>query len=172
MPPRSTVSQLPKIVRTKLDRQLSLGGFKGYEGLAGWLEAQGYQISKSSVHRYGKELQARLDRAEASALKARAIAEVFPETDSSLGTALTGVIQQELLEFVVDGGFSPELMSPIEIVKAIGEINRADVAHRKWQQEIHEKLESTMASLSQDKTLDPDTLRRVTQEIYGILPNG
>lgn len=172
MPPRSTVKQLPKLIQARLNKQLSANGFREHQALVDWLDSQGYRISKSSVQRYSKGLQERVERAEDSALKARAIAEAFPDSDSSMGTALTGLIQQELLEFVMEGGFSPEMLTPIEIVKAIGEINRADVAHRKWQQEIQEKLQSTMETLSQDKTLDPDTLRRVTQEIYGILPNG
>ncbi len=100
------------------------------------------------MQRHSKDLQERVERAEDSAFKARAIAEAFPDSDPRMGTALTGLIQQELLEFVMDGGFSLEDLSPIEIVKAIGEINRADVAHRKWQQEIQEKLQSTMESLS------------------------
>ncbi len=172
MPPRSSIKQLPKAIQTKLNKQLSANSFRDHQALVSWLDAQGYKISKSAMQRHSKELQERVERAEESALKARAIAEAFPDSDSSMGTALTGLIQQELLEFVMEGGFSPEMMTQIEIVRAIGEINRADVAHRKWQQEIKEQLESTMENLSQDKTLDPDTLRRVTQEIYGILPSG
>jgi Protein of unknown function (DUF3486) len=42
---RSKVAKLPASVRAELDRRIAEGAFSGYQALAEWLQAQGYQIA-------------------------------------------------------------------------------------------------------------------------------
>ena len=58
---RSKVAKLPASVRAELDRRIVEGAFSGYQALAEWLQAQGYQIADDSVQRYGARLRRQLD---------------------------------------------------------------------------------------------------------------
>ena len=42
---RSKVAKLPASIRSELDRLIVEGAFSGYQALAEWLQAQGYQIA-------------------------------------------------------------------------------------------------------------------------------
>lgn len=55
---RSSIERLPAQVREEVDRRLIAGGFGDYTGLAAELRKRGYHyISKSGLHRYGQELE-------------------------------------------------------------------------------------------------------------------
>jgi hypothetical protein len=57
MPKRTKVKQLPKAVKAWLDRALADNGFSQYESLAAALGKKGFAISKSSLHRYGRQFE-------------------------------------------------------------------------------------------------------------------
>lgn len=172
MPKRSLIKQLPKLIRAQLDEQLSTNGFREHVALSDWLGEKGYQISRSSVQRHSKALQSRIDQAEGAAIKARAIAEVFPDSDPSMGAALTGLVQQQLLDFVLADGFAPELLSPMEVIKAIAEVNRAEMAHQRWKAEAQAKIDEKLNEIEANvpsSGLNLETIRRIREEIYGIV---
>lgn len=54
---RSAVEMLPDDVRKQLEHEIRKSRFSGYEQHRKWLEQQGYEISRSAVHRYGQKLQ-------------------------------------------------------------------------------------------------------------------
>ena len=54
---RSAVEMLPDDVRRQLDDEIRKSRFSGYTQHSEWRERQGYEISRSSVHRYGQQLQ-------------------------------------------------------------------------------------------------------------------
>jgi hypothetical protein len=56
--------KLPPQLRAELDRRIIDRGFGGYQHLAEWLQAQGYQISDDSIQRYGAKLQRKLKAIE------------------------------------------------------------------------------------------------------------
>lgn len=51
---------LPDAVRKEIDQRLFANNFSDYVAIADELFAKGYRISKSAVHRYGKELERRV----------------------------------------------------------------------------------------------------------------
>lgn len=81
MAPRSKIEQLPQDVRRKLDQRLMSNGFGDYVAIADDLYANGHRISKSAVHRYGKELERRvkLGRAQEQLAEAGISAELAAE---------------------------------------------------------------------------------------------
>ncbi|EKC6284937.1 phage protein Gp27 family protein [Proteus mirabilis] len=52
-----TVNQLPDHIKQELNKKLTENSFSGYVQLAEWLNAMGYAVSKSSVHRYAERRQ-------------------------------------------------------------------------------------------------------------------
>ena len=66
MSARASVGVLPDTVRHALERRLVESGFADYTELADWLQAEGYQISRSAVHRYGQKVERRFASIKAS----------------------------------------------------------------------------------------------------------
>ena len=54
---RSAIEMLPDDVRRQLDHEIRKSRFSGYTQHNEWLKQQGYEISRSAVHRYGQKLQ-------------------------------------------------------------------------------------------------------------------
>ena len=54
---RSAIEMLPDNVRRQLDHEIRKSRFSGYKQHSNWLKQQGYEISRSAVHRYGQKLQ-------------------------------------------------------------------------------------------------------------------
>ncbi|MDO9053808.1 MAG: DUF3486 family protein [Sulfurimicrobium sp.] len=57
---RSKIDLLPDSVRREIDQRLLANQFSDYVAIANELFAQGNRISKSALHRYGRELQRRV----------------------------------------------------------------------------------------------------------------
>lgn len=60
MPRRSKFVLLPAALREEFDARLIASGFSGYLDHAAWLKHQGYAIGKSAAHRYGAQLERKL----------------------------------------------------------------------------------------------------------------
>ena len=61
MPERSKVDQLPDEIKAWLDEHLVNNNFSGYVALSEELKSRGYEISKSSLGRYGKAFEDRIE---------------------------------------------------------------------------------------------------------------
>lgn len=81
MAPRSKIERLPQTVRVEIEKRLIANGFADYTAIADELYARGHRISKSAVHRFGKELERRvqLGRAQEQLAAAGISAELAAE---------------------------------------------------------------------------------------------
>lgn len=81
MAPRSKIEKLPQAVRKSIDQRLFDNNFSDYVAIADELYAAGHRISKSAVHRYGRELERRvqLGRAQDQLMAAGVSAELAAE---------------------------------------------------------------------------------------------
>ena len=59
MAPRSALAVLPPEIKQEFERRLTENGFQNYTDLTEWLNEQGFQISRSAVHRYGQKIERR-----------------------------------------------------------------------------------------------------------------
>lgn len=93
----SSIETLPAEVRIWLDQQLITLGFRNYTELAQSLNEQGYQISRSAVGRYAKNLKDRVKQQKEKAEVIRSLADVFEDDapaimQGAMGSALTAVM--------------------------------------------------------------------------------
>ena len=142
MPRRSSVVlKLPPETRLELDGRIIKDGFGGYQWHCAWLKAQGFDISRSAVQRYGQALSAELPAPLArirlnSAIRARVRAETsrrsdaFEATESALELAEEGL--QEHLHAKLESGesFDREELAHVFVMlvnaaRARGTISRA-----------------------------------------------
>src|SRR3990172_11487214 len=90
---RSKITQLPREVKAWLDQALIEGNFAGYQALEADLKSRGYDIGKSSIHRYGTHLERKLSAIKASTEAARQIAAAAPDDADQRSAAVISLIQ-------------------------------------------------------------------------------
>ena len=104
MAQRSTIEKLPEAVRHEFERKLVENGFSDYQAIAEWLQAQGYEISRSAAHRYGQKVQRRFAAIKSSTEAARLIAEGASDEGDTRSEALMAMLQTELFDALVQIG--------------------------------------------------------------------
>lgn len=178
MAKRSSVEQLPQSVRHELERKLADNGFSDYTALAEWLNLQGYEISRSAVHRYGAKVQKRFASIKASTEAARLIAEGASDEGDTRSEALVAMVQTELFDALVEIGDMDDLTAVEKfnmIAKAsknVASLTSASTRLKKFQTELKDKMDKAFAEIEQQNkqgTLDEATLKRIRTEVYGLI---
>lgn len=172
---RSKIDGLPPQLKAELERLLADRAHGGYEALAAWLKEQGYQISKSAVHRYDQRVQAVMSRIKASTEAARLLAQAAPDEADEHSAAVLRMVQSALFDAMTRVAEASEEADPAEQVKvlsqaarAIAEASRASIGQKKWADEVRAKLDDVeRAAQKAGRTLDAETLRVVKEVLYG-----
>lgn len=172
MPQRSAVSQLPAEVREALDQRLIRGGFRDYSGLAEWLSEQGYEISRSAVHRYGAQFERRLAALKVATDQARAIAEASADDEGAMNEALIRLVQTKTFEILraLEEDDAPESLP--RIGRMVADLSRASISQKKWAAEVRERMRAKFDELeaqAKGRGLDAATLKHVREAIYGLV---
>ncbi len=149
MPPRNKVFDLPQEVREELNEKLVSSGFQGYEALAGWLSDRGYNVSKSSVHRYGQDLQEEFEEAMGSVRRttemAKAMADAVEDDEGNLIDATARLVQEHLLRISLE--FRKMEIEPDaaahnlgKVAKALDSLGRLSLSQKKHAREIRTEV--------------------------------
>lgn len=149
MAQRSKISTLPAGVKSWLDKALAEGNFSGYEALEKALADRGHSIGKSSIHRYGQQLENKLAAVRASTEAARAIAEAAPDDADLRSAATMSLVQTEFFNVLValqgaGAADDPEerLKVMTKAAKGVGELSRASVNQKKWEASVRAKVQA------------------------------
>lgn len=148
---RSKVTGLPEDLRSEIDRKLLQSSFQGYVHLQDWLRAQGYEISKSSLHRYGSRLEENVAKLKASAERARYVVESSPDAADDMAQATMRLLQEKVytvLETMDD--IDPESIDLVKLTRAMAPLVRASVAIKQHAAEVREKLAAADRKLQED----------------------
>lgn len=148
MPPRSPLDTLPEPILTELNQRLIANGFAGYVALAEWLTAQGYQISKSAVHRHGSALQQSMEKSINRARErmeiAKAMGGMSNEDKAALLEASEMVAIDQLMD-VLEGMQGWELEDKAVVIpklaRAISTVGRGAVDTAKYRKEFEAEAE-------------------------------
>ena len=171
MPQRSKIITLPEQVKSELDQRLLTGKFCDYSALAEWLQDQGYDISRSAVHRYGQNFEERLSAITMATEQARAVAEAAKDDEGNMNEALIRLVQTKAFDALIDADSSESLP---KMGTMIAKLSKAAVDQKKWMREIKEKAKTAVENIEKKaaaggkKSLDPETLRIIREEVYGI----
>ena len=180
MPPPSKVDQLPLQTRDWLNQELIRRGFGGYESLSDALAELGYEISKSALHRHGQALERRLSAIKASTEAAKLIADAAPDDEDARSAAVISMLQTDMFEVFLALQEANDV-EPAERVKllsraatAMARLSRASINQKQWAADVRTKVEAKLVALEAEagagkSTLDPATLKRIREEIYGIV---
>lgn len=177
MAQRSKIITLPDDIKAELDKRLLAGKFSDYSSMVEWLNGQlqerGLQIeiSRSSLHRYGQEFEDRLAKISLATEQAKAVAEAAGDDENAMNEALIRLVQTKAFDVLINSD-NAKMLPKMGIM--ISKLGKASVDQKKWMREVKEKAKTavtnieTKISSSGKKSLDPETLRIIREEIYGI----
>lgn len=183
---RSKITGLPLAVKAWLDRALVAGNFAGYADLEEELKKRGHTIGKSSIHRYGVNLEKKLQAIKASTEAAKIIAESAPDDAGQLSGAVMSLIQTEVFNVLVtlqeleqSGGSEKDdaaakmarakLLS--QLAKNIATLSRASVSQKKHEIEIRGRVAAAAdraAAVAKKGGLTKGAVDTIRREILGI----
>lgn len=175
----SSIDQLNADDKQWLDRRFMDCGFNGYDEIAKILHERGYDISKSSVHRYGQKLEQKLAAVQASTQAAMMIADAAPDDSDMRTQAVLSLMQTQLFNTLInlqeagDEGVDPakRLALISSCGKGIASIAQASIGQKKWMLDVRDRVET--AAKAVDKIvkkggLSADTAAEIRKQILGI----
>ena len=172
MPARSKIeTTLPDDVRAELDRRLVASAFADYSGLSLWLEAQGFEISRSSLHRYGQGFELRLAALRVATEQAKAITEAMGDDAGALGEALTAVAQEKAFQVLMNFDPAEAEVDLPKLTKSIADLNKTGVLQKKWAQDVRARAASAADAAEAIATkggLSDEAAAQIRAQILGI----
>lgn len=171
MPPRGKVDSLPKEVRAWLDKALIEGNFSGYELLAAELKAKGCDISRSGVHRYGKEFAERIEGIKKSTEMAKMLASEAGDDEGALNDALVRILQDKLFNIVMEMKIDPAKINVASLSKSIADLARASISQKKFMAEVRAKSKATAEDVVKEVKkagLSDEAANDIRKRILGI----
>jgi len=174
---RSKVATLPAEVKRYLDAALIEGNFSGYVALEADLAARGFAISKSSIHRYGAQLERRIQAIKASTEAAVAIQAAAPDDEDLRSGAVLSLIQTEIFEAIMklqeaeDADPAQRMKLLSAAAKNIATMTRASVTLKRFQSEVRSKVRAAadaVAKIGKKGGLTKDAVDSIRREILGI----
>lgn len=171
MPPRSKVLALPAEVKFWLDAALLENNFSGYDALAAELKARGYELGKSSLHRYGQEFEDRVKTLKVATEQARAIAEELPDDEGALNDAILRLTQQHLFKVLMEMQVDPKKVNLGSLTKSIADLAKASVTQKQHQLAVRDKVKATaedVVKVARSNGLSDEAADEIRRKILGI----
>lgn len=180
MPRRSKVYTLPEDLREELNVRLVGSGFGGYDDLSAWLESQGHGISRSALHRYGRDLQADFEAAMGEVRKTTQLAKAMTDADAdekgALVDATARIVQESLLRIALalrNAEDDPKDMARhlSQVSRALSDLGRVSLSQKKWAREVKEAILAEAAGKLgglKSKGYDGKTLDAAIAAVYGV----
>lgn len=173
---RSKVKELPDEIKFWLDENLVKNNFSGYVALSEDLKKRGYEISKSSLGRYGKAFE---DRIEAIKKQTEMYKILREHVGDDEGAMTDGIIRQaQYMIGEVMNKMGPSDLDGIELpklIRAIADLSRASVSQKKWMAEVQERSQAAAdeaESLLKSEGLSAEGVKSIRQTILNIPKRG
>jgi hypothetical protein len=139
MPKPGAIDQLSPEQRAVFELELIRRNFADYDGFVEWLNASGFEISRSSAYRHGAKLKRRILAVKNSTEAARMIAEAAPDDSDLRSAAVISLVQSELFDVMVslqdlDDAKPGERVALLkEASKSVLDMTRASTLQKEWQ---------------------------------------
>lgn len=168
MAPRSKISKLPKPVKDWLDKALIENGFGEYELLSDELKKLGYDLGKSSIHRYGQEFEDRLLAIKVATEQARAITDAIPDDSGAMNDALIRLVQQKAFDTLIK---MEEGASIKDIGLMVARLSNATVKQKQFAEEVRSRASvaaDSVEAIAKKGGLSAEALNTIRRDILGI----
>ena len=156
---------LPAEVREQVDRLLIEGGAT-YDDIKGWLDSQGYDISRSAIGRYGKAFFSTYQKVRMVEDQSKALMSE-PGDGMVLEEAITKLFAQAIIEAQVDG--SLDIKTLPRIISDFARLQASSVLRERMKADFKAKFDKAAEKVAKKKNVDPETLRMIREEVYGVI---
>lgn len=143
---RAQIDKLNAETKVWLETELVKRGFSNYTELTELLAQRGFEISRSSVGRYGKKLKRRIQAIKDSTEAAKLIAISSPDEEDALTGSVISMIQSDTFSVLLNLQEASEA-DPEERLKllskaasAASDLARASIAHKKYSSTVRARL--------------------------------
>jgi hydrogenase maturation factor HypF (carbamoyltransferase family) len=179
------IDQLPKDLKSELDRRLADGSFRSTRVLSTWLDKNGYRISHQSLTQYGKKFDRRLDAIRLATEQARIVCAQFKDDEVDMQTALLRLVQTRLFEILAAAHEETEVprvkkkkgveqpvekVAPINITvlaRSVSGLVRAESENRKWAEKARAAV--AMATKKLEEARDKGLSKNAAAQIRAVL---
>lgn len=150
--------------------------YDSYEALSRWLREQGYKISRNSLHKYGRRVQERVERAKERIEEKRLMILSLPKELDKQAAAVISMVFSELgdvMTLISNAGSEIDLEMRMRLItqaaRAAAELTRACVEQKKLAEEVRAKIDE-IAGVAQKagKQIDLATLETIKDGVYGF----
>lgn len=177
MAKRSTIATLPPDILAAFERRLAENGFANYTELTEWLNQQGYEVSRSAVHRYGQKVERRFAAIKSSTEAARLIADGAADEGDTRSEALVAMVQTELFEAMLEIGEMEDLTAVdrfslvAKASKNIATLTSASTRLKEYQSKVKAKVAAAaedVAKQAKKGGLSDEAAEAIRKQILGI----
>jgi len=143
-----------------------------YEDMVAYCVCQGYSVSKSAIGRFAMQMRT-ISRMKSAGLIARETmagltGEDAPKTQKAAAEMATALA----LEFMAnsDDFTSRQIKEVCQAIRDCAQVSiKADQYIREQVKTKAEKADKAIASLGKKKKIDPEVLKQIREEVYGII---
>ena len=172
MPARSKITQLPDDIRCELERRLIIGGFSDYAALESWLRERGHEISRSAIHRFGQDFEAKCEAIKLATEQAKAIVTVVGDDEGSMNEALIRLIQQLSFDILIKNQDADIASLLPKMGGMVAKLSKASVDQKKWMAEVREKTKTAadeVVKVAKSEGLSNAKAEEIRRKILGIV---
>jgi hypothetical protein len=166
---RSKISGLPPAVKAWLDTALVEGNFSGYELLEADLKARGYDIGKSSIHRYGSAFEQKLATLKLASEQAKAVVKATGDDEGAVSEALMLMVQEHLFNLL--NSSDRDAIDLPKVARAVADLGRTTVTQKKWQADVRAKAAAAADAaekIAKKGGLSAASVAEIRRSILGI----
>ncbi|MBF0567081.1 MAG: DUF3486 family protein [Nitrospirae bacterium] len=158
--------ELPATIRQSVERLLVEG--ETYDAIKEWLKDKGYDLSRSSIGRYGQGYLERVQNLRMLEDQARTLIGENPEMfvlEEAVSKVMTAAVLQEINteNFKIDGKSG--------ILSDFANLQKASIMRERWKAELGRKVEKTAGEVEKDvkaKGLSESAAALIRKKILGI----
>lgn len=176
MPERSKVEQLPDEIKAWLDEHLVKNNFSGYVALSEELKKRGFEISKSSLGRYGKAFEKRIEAIKKQTEMYKILRDHVGDDEGAMTDGIIRQAQYMIGEIMNQMG--PQDLDGIELpklIRAIADLSRASVSQKKWMAEVKKRSQAAAdeaEAVLKSEGLSAEGVKTIRETILNIPKRG
>jgi len=177
VPIPKAIDSIPSEVRAKIDQWLHSHGYADYDGLVEMLASQGYELSRTVLGRYGKNLKEKTEKIRQATQMTTELLAALGDDANNLGLASVAMAQQSIFDALASSELNLEGMSErertsvlLKLYRVLPSLSAGFARQDKRRAEIVqlEKMTAEVTKGGNKNNLDLNTLEVIRRELYGL----
>lgn len=165
------IDNLPPEVITAINDAI-VNKRKTYKEIEQWLRADGYDVSKSGVQRYGQAFLAKLERISTAREQAKTIIETSSGLKTEMSEATSTVAFQLLMEMLINTDADKVDKTTLTAIKTLASLENSTVSREKLKLSYDKGVSAAMSEIKNELRKElkqhPDLLKQMTRLVDNV----